>query len=70
MGPLTDYYIEAILALTKWRPSALLTCRAEFMKQVFPRLVNPHTPGCPLYESCSSEFLLHGEPKNQEPKAL
>lgn len=29
------------------------------MKQVLPRLVRPQTPGCPLYESCSStEFLL------------
>lgn len=35
------------------------TCRAEFMKQVLPRLVRPQTPGCPLYESSSSkEFLL------------
>lgn len=35
-----------------------LTCKAEFMKQVLPRFVRPHTPGGPRYESSSAEFRL------------
>lgn len=48
------------------RGAVSLTCSAEFMKQVFPRLVRPQTPGCPRYESCSStEFLLGEEDVRQ-----
>ncbi len=47
-----------------------LTCKAEFMKQVLPRFVRPHTPGGPWYESSSVEFRLETQhsisiPKNQ-----
>lgn len=30
------------------RVCVTFTCSAEFMKQVLPKLVRPHTPGCPL----------------------
>ena len=48
------------LTCLRWKAAGrTFTWSAEFMKQVLPRLVRPQTPGCPLYESCSStEFLL------------
>lgn len=53
----TSFYEKPYRYFCK-RCSWALTCKAEFMKQVLPRFVRPHSPGDPRYESSSAEFRL------------